>query len=110
MAVGEKKHGSAMTGPIRSKKRINGVNQYGRTSTVTVAALTTNTAEEYSITDADAEVGDIIIASPTTAPEVGWGIEAAWCATAGTIVVRARNHSGSSLTGGSLILSYAITK
>lgn len=112
MAVGQKKKGTAFSGPIRSKKRnaTSGQQEFGRSSTVTVAALATNTAETYSITDADAEVGDVINVSPQTAPEAGWGVEAAWCATAGTIAVRARNHSGGSLTGGALVLSYAITR
>lgn len=110
MAIGQKKHGSAMTGPIRSKRMVAGRSAYGRQSTVTVAALTANTAETYDIADADAEVGDIVLVSPNAAPEAGWGIEAAWVDSAGAIKVRARNHSGSSLTGGSLVLNYAITR
>lgn len=94
--------GTKISGPIRSKA--------GRSTSITVAALTTNTAETYSITDSDAKVGDVICVSPQTAPEAGWGIEAAWCDTAGTIKVRARNHSGSSLTGGALVVSYSISR
>lgn len=104
-----KQAGSNMSGPIRSQRVVNSQKVIGRRSTVTVTALTTNSAESYSITDADARVGDVICVSPVSAPEAGWGIEAAWCATAGTITVRARNHSGVSLTGGSLQLSYTIS-
>lgn len=110
MAVGEKKKGSAMSGPIRSKRRVNGQQEFGRQAAITVAALSANTAETYSISDADAEVGDIVLASPNSAPEAGWGIEACWVDSAGAIKVRARNHSGGSLTGGALTLNYAITR
>lgn len=97
-----------MSSPLRMGK--TGTNALGRTATVTVAALTTNTDELYSITDADAEVGDIILVSPNTAPEAGWGLECAYVSAAGAIKVRARNHSGSTLTGGSLVLNYQIVK
>jgi len=112
MAVISKKKGTGISGPIRSKKRnaTSGQQEYGRQASVTVAALTTNTAETYTVSDADAEVGDIVIASPNVAPEAGWGIEAAWVDAAGSIKIRARNHSGSSLTGGALVLNYAITR
>ena len=112
MAIGQKKRGSAMTGPIRSKKRsaVSGQLEYGRQSSVTVAALGANTAETYTIADDEAEVGDIVLVSPNVAPEAGWGVESAWVDAAGSIKVRARNHSGSSLTGGALVLNYAITR
>jgi hypothetical protein len=100
--------GSSMSSPLRMTK--TGSNTQGRSAAVTVAALTTNTAELYTITDADAEVGDIILVSPNTAPEAGWGIECTYVSAAGTIKVRARNHSGDTLTGGSLTLNYQIVK
>lgn len=105
-----KERGSNVSGPLRTLRTVNSQKVVGRSADVTVAALTANAAETYSITDADAKVGDVIAVSPQTAPEAGWGIEAAWCATAGTIVVRARNHSAGTLTGGSLTLSYSITR
>jgi hypothetical protein len=103
-----KQAGSRLTGPLRLQKSSD--KSEGRYATVTVAALTTNTAETYSITDADALVGDVVIVSPNVAPEAGWGLEAAWVDSAGVIKVRARNHSGGTLTGGSLRLNYQILK
>jgi hypothetical protein len=110
MSLVEKKQGTSMTGPIRSRRQVGGVSVLGRQRSVTVTALAANAAEVYTISDSQAEVGDVVLVSPNTAPEAGWGLEAAWVSAAGTISVRARNHSASALTGGALVLNYALTR
>lgn len=103
-------NGSAMSGPIRAQRISGGKKVLGRQSTVTVAALTAGSEETYSITDADAVVGDIVVVSPNVAPEAGWGIICAWVDSAGVIKVKASNFGSGSLTGGSLALNYAIQR
>jgi hypothetical protein len=82
----------------------------GRQAAVTVAALAAAATETYSITDADAAVGDIIVCSPNTAPEAGFAIECCYVNAAGAIRVRVRNISADALTGGALTLNYQIIK
>jgi len=103
-------NGSAMSGPIRAQRIDSGKKVLGRQATVTVAALGAAAEEIYEIADLDAVVGDIIVVSPNVAPEAGFGIICAWVDAAGVIKVKASNFGAGNLTGGSLVLNYAIQR
>lgn len=109
MAQG-KINGSNMSGPIRSQVMSNGLKTLGRSAVVTVTALAAAAEETYTITDADAFVGDVINVSPGTTLEAGWGTIAQWVSADGTISVKASNFGVGALTGGSLTLYYTITR
>lgn len=80
-----------------------------KTAAVTVSALAAAAEEELTISDSDAEVGDVIVCSPSEAmDEAGLSISSARVSAAGTIKVRISNQSGSGLTGGENNLDYAI--
>jgi len=76
---------------------------------ITVSALAAGAEEDITISDSDAEVGDVVVASPVNAmAETGFAIVCAWVSANGSIKVRLSNVSGSSLTGGTNSLKYAI--
>lgn len=102
-----KEKGTHLSGPLRMYSA-NGT--LGRSDSVTVTALAAGAEETYTITDADAKLGDIIVASPAAGVEAGWGITKAWVSADNTIKISASNFSGSGLTGGSLTIHYAILK
>lgn len=80
-----------------------------KSAEVTVSALAAAAEEELTISDSDAEVGDVIVCSPSEAlDEAGLCIASARVSAAGTIKVRISNQSGSGLTGSTEDLYYAI--
>lgn len=81
-------------------------------ASVTVSALTPGSSEDYSITDANAKVGDVIFASPSNAmAEAKFAIALAWCSTAGTVKIRGLNSGASgNLTGGANTINYCILR
>lgn len=82
---------------------------YTKQAAVTVSTLAAGAEEELSISDSDAEVGDVIVASPSEAmDEAGLSISSVRVSAAGTIKVRISNQSGSALAGGANNLDYAI--
>lgn len=77
----------------------------------TVSALTDAAEENLSISDSDAAVGDIVLASLDDAGmETGLAVIGAWVSAAGTIKVRISNVKGSALTGGSRTVRYALLR
>jgi thiamine monophosphate kinase len=84
---------------------------YRKSATITVAALNAAAEEIYSITDAKARVGDVVVVNePAGGGEAGWHILGAWVDSVGVIKVKASNLSGSQLTGGSVIVRYAVIR
>jgi len=80
-------------------------------ASITVAALTTGTQADYSITDANCAVGDVIAASPSNAmAEAHLGVVAAWVSAAGTIKVRIANLGAGTLTGGANTVNYTVSR
>jgi hypothetical protein len=81
-------------------------------ASVTVTALAAAAEEEYSITDADAAVGDIVLASFDNAGmETGMNISGAWVSAAGTVKVRVSNvNAVAALSGGSRTVRYALLR
>lgn len=81
-------------------------------ASVTVTALAAAAEEDYSITEANATVGDIVVASWDDAgAETGASIQAAWVSAAGTIKVRNSNLNASAgLTGGTRTIRYALIR
>jgi histidyl-tRNA synthetase len=101
-----------VSGPIVSLTKSNGQNVEGRSASVTVSTLAAAAEEEYTITDADATVGDIIVCSFDNAGmETGMCICGAWVSANGTIKVRVTNvNAAAALVGGSRTLRYQIMK
>lgn len=78
-------------------------------ASVTVSALAAGAEEELTISDSDAEVGDVVAVSPSEAlDEAGLSVSSARVSAAGTIKVRISNQSGGSLTGSTEDLYYSI--
>lgn len=67
---------------------------------------------DYSITDANAAVGDIVLCSFDNAGmETGMSIAGAWVSAAGTIKVRTSNlNAAAALVGGSRTIRYALLR
>lgn len=79
---------------------------------ITVAAITPEASADYTITDANAAVADVISVSLANADmEASLVVMGAWCSAEGTISVRIGNHNaagGSNLTGGAATVYYTI--
>lgn len=108
-----KRPGTMMSGPIRSKRH-NGTVGFGGTEgrqvTVTVTALASLAAQNVAIVDSDLLPGDVILASPNTAPEAGLAIDCCYVTSEGNGVIKLRNGGAGALTGGSLTLNYYICR
>lgn len=67
---------------------------------------------DYSITEANAAVGDVVIASFDNAGmETGMSIVGCWVSAAGTIKVRTSNlNAAAALTGGTRTLRYVLIR
>ena len=82
---------------------------YGSGS-ITIAALAAAAEADYTITDANAAVGDVISVSLANADmETGVAILGAWVSAAGTISIRIGNVHTSGLTGGAATVYYTIS-
>lgn len=85
---------------------------YRKSANVTVTDLAAGAEEIYSITDAKARVGDVIVANePAGGAEASWGIVQAWVDSVGVIKVKAGNfHASDALTGGTVAIRYAVLR
>lgn len=76
---------------------------------ITIAAVADEATADYSISDANAEVGDVVSASLANADmEAGLELVGAWVSAAGTIKVRVANDSGGALVGGAATVYYSL--
>lgn len=81
-------------------------------ASVTVSALAAAAEEDYTITEAAAAVGDVVMASWDNAgAETGASIVAAWVSQAGQIKVRNSNlNAAAALTGGTRTIRYCLIR
>jgi hypothetical protein len=76
---------------------------------ITIAAIADEASADYTISDANASVGDVISVSLANADmEAGLLVVGAWVSAANTISVRIANDSGGALTGGAATVYYSI--
>lgn len=85
---------------------------YIGSGSITVATLAAAAEADYTISDANALVGDVIIVSGANAlMETGVGILGAWVSANGTIKIRIGNFNDSAaLNGGANTMYYAIVR
>jgi hypothetical protein len=95
---------------------------YRRTATITVAALSAGAEETYTITEdgfstkakvrptVGNQIGDVVVVNGAPEQETGWGITSAWVDSPGVIKFKASNFAGTSLSGGSLVVTYCVLR
>lgn len=81
---------------------------------ITIAAIVPEASADYTISDANAVIGQVVNVSIENAGmEASLVVMAAWVSAAGTISIRIGNHNasgGANLTGSTSTVYYTLTK
>lgn len=81
------------------------------TVTVNPGAITTGAELDYAMTVANAAVGDSLVMNPPAGgASAGLEVTSAWVDSAGTIKMRLRNNTGSTLTPASATWTYLLIR